>query len=306
MKTALKITGIYFIVGLLWILVSDEMVLWFVGDDVLNIKAVQTLKGIFFVTVTAAILFLLLKNYYRKLDKKIIQLEDLNKQLQQSNQELEQFAYVASHDLQEPLRMVSSFLERLEYKYQNQLDEKAHQYIYYAVDGAERMRQIILDLLEYSRIGQTNIKKETIALEEIINAFCESHKKDIDTKKATFHYNSLPEINSYRTSLTQIFHNLLDNALKYSKEGLPPEITVTAEDRGAYWQFSIADNGIGIPEGSAEDIFVIFRRLEDREQYTGSGIGLSIVKKNIEKLNGTIWVQSGSGKGATFYFTLKK
>lgn len=306
MKTALKITGIYFIVGMLWILVSDQMVMMYFGDDAINIQALQTYKGILFVVVTAVILLLLLKKHYRNLDRKITQLEELNTQLQHSNRELEQFAYVASHDLQEPLRMVSSFLTQLEDKYAGKLDKKAHQYIYYAVDGAKRMRQIILDLLEYSRIGEENIKKESIALEEIIDQFCETHKSEIDTKKARFHFNGLPVINNNRTSITQIFHNLLDNALKFSKEGVAPEITITAEDRDTFWQFSIADNGIGIAEESADEIFVIFRRLQEREKYTGTGIGLAIVKKNVEKRNGTIWVQSESSKGTTFTFTLQK
>lgn len=306
MKTAFRITITYLVVGLIWILLSDALVLWFFGNDVLQLKAVQTMKGILFVLVTATILLILLSKYYKKLDRKINQLEDLNNQLQHSNKELEQFAYVASHDLQEPLRMVSSFLSQLENKYRDQLDQKAQQYIYFAVDGANRMRQIILDLLEYSRIGQANIKKEILAVQDIVSEFCEIHKNEIETKKATFIYNDLPEINSYRTSVTQIFNNLLDNALKYCKEDTPLVVTINAEDKHDYWQFSITDNGIGIPERSFEEIFVIFRRLHGREKYIGTGIGLSIVKKNIEKLNGSIWVTSSPELGTTFYFTLKK
>src|SRR5690606_18188906 len=175
----------------------DEIVLWFYGHDVLNTKSVQTIKGTLFVIITALLLFVLLKRHYNTLNRKINQLEELNKKLELSNKELEQFAYVASHDLQEPLRMVSSFLSQLENKYRDKLDQKAHQYIYFAVDGAQRMRQIILDLLEYSRIGQSNIKMETIAVQDIVNEFCEIHKNEMETKKATFIYNDLPEIRSY-------------------------------------------------------------------------------------------------------------
>src|SRR5690606_22952692 len=210
----------------------DEIVLWFYGHDVLNTKSVQTIKGTLFVIITALLLFVLLKRHYNTLNRKINQLEELNKKLELSNKELEQFAYVASHDLQEPLRMVSSFLSQLENKYRDKLDQKAHQYIYFAVDGANRMRQIILDLLEYSRIGQDNIKKEKLSIREIINEFCETHKNDITTQNARFIYNNLPEIVSYKTSITQVFHNLLDNALKYRREGVSPEITIQAEDLG--------------------------------------------------------------------------
>lgn len=306
MKIVLKIAGTYLIAGLFWILLSDEIVLWFYGHDVLNTKSVQTIKGTLFVIITALLLYVLLKRHYNTLNRKINQLEVLNKQLEQSNKELEQFAYVASHDLQEPLRMVSSFLSQLESKYRDKLDQKAHQYIYFAVDGATRMRQIILDLLEYSRIGQDNIKKETLSINEIIQEFCETHKKEIERKNAHFIFNNLPKINSYRTSIVQIFHNLLENALKYSRENTPPEIRIHAEDLGDYWQFSITDNGIGIPEKSHDEIFTIFKRLHDRESYSGTGLGLAITKKNIEKLNGKIWVTSIPNQGTTFYFTLKK
>lgn len=306
MKIALKIAGTYLIAGLFWILLSDEIVLWFYGHDVLNIKSVQTIKGILFVIITALLLYVLLKRHYNTLNRKINQLEELNKQLEHSNKELEQFAYVASHDLQEPLRMVSSFLSQLETKYRDKLDQKAHQYIHFAVDGANRMRQIILDLLEYSRIGQENIKKEILDLNALVREFCETHKKEIARKNAQFIYNDLPKINSYRTSVVQIFHNLLENALKYSRENTPPEIRIDAEDLGDYWEFSIADNGIGIPEKSFDEIFVIFRRLHDRESYSGTGLGLAITKKNIEKLNGKIRVTSIPNRGTTFYFTLKK
>lgn len=306
MKTVFKITGIYLTVALLWILVSDEVALWLFGDDIMRLKTAQTYKGIVFVITTATILFFLLKKHYKTLNRKISQLEELNNQLETSNKELEQFAYVASHDLQEPLRMISSFLSRLESKYKDKLDQKANQYIFFAVDGAKRMRQIILDLLEYSRIGQFNWSKETIVIQDVVQDFCNTHQEDIKEKKAKFIFENLPVITNYKTSVIQIFHNLLDNALKYSKEDTYPEIKIQAEDKDTHWQFSITDNGIGIPENAFEEIFVIFRRLHEKDSFSGTGIGLAIVKKNIEKLNGTIWVNSETNQGTTFNFTLKK
>jgi light-regulated signal transduction histidine kinase (bacteriophytochrome) len=306
MKSVYKITGIYLTVALLWIFISDEVALWMFGDDVMNLKTAQTYKGILFVTITALMLFFLLRKHYKTLNGKISQLEDINKKLENSNKELEQFAYIASHDLQEPLRMVSSFLSQLENKYRDKLDQKAHQYIYFAVDGAHRMRQIIMDLLNYSRIGQFNNSKEPIAIEDVIRDFCNTHREAIEKKQAQFVFDKLPVINNYKTSVTQIFHNLLDNALKYSKEDTPAVIKIQADDKDTHWQFSITDNGIGISEKAFDEIFVIFRRLHDKDSYSGTGIGLAIVKKNIEKLKGTIWVDSKINLETTFSFTLKK
>jgi light-regulated signal transduction histidine kinase (bacteriophytochrome) len=306
MNTVYKITGIYLTFAILWILVSDEIALWLFGDDVMRLKTAQTSKGILFVVTTATLLFFLLKSHYKTLSRKIKQLEELNKQLENSNNELEQFAYITSHDLQEPLRMISSFLSQLETKYRDKLDQKAHQYIYFAVDGAKRMRQIILDLLEFSRIGQTRESKEPFAIQDIVLDFCNTHQEMIKEKNAQFIYDELPVITNYKTSVTQLFNNLLENALKYSKKDTPPIIKIKAEDLGAYWQFSITDNGIGISEKDFDEIFVIFRRLHDKNSYSGTGIGLAIVKKNIEKLQGRIWLTSKINHGTTFSFTLKK
>lgn len=233
-------------------------------------------------------------------------LETRARELANSNAELEQFAYVASHDLQEPLRMVSSFLTQLELKYGNQLDERAKKYIYYAVDGAKRMRRIILDLLEFSRIGRMEGEKEAIDLEEIIAEVFKLQFDLIQTKNAKITWSDLPIIGGYRTQLLQIFHNLISNALKYSKEGIAPEIHLSCKDMGEAWEFAIHDEGIGISEENFDKIFIIFQRLHASGQFTGSGIGLAIVKKIVENYGGRIWVDSAPGKGTTFRFTLKK
>ncbi|MGY5846711.1 PAS domain-containing protein [Salegentibacter sp. HM20] len=226
------------------------------------------------------------------------------KELAVSNAELEQFAYVASHDLQEPLRMVTSFLTQLENKYSEKLDDKGRRYIHFAVDGAKRMREIILDLLDYSRVGREEDKLETINLEELIGEIKHLYYKQIQEKSARISTRNLPEIKAPRASTRQIFQNLIGNALKYSKEEAPPKITIECEDQEDMWVFKIKDNGIGISQDYFERIFVIFQRLHNREQYSGTGMGLAITKKIIENLGGKIWLTSKEGKGSTFYFSL--
>jgi len=232
-------------------------------------------------------------------------LEIQTKDLINSNQELEQFAYIASHDLQEPLRMVTSFLTQLENKYQNVLDEKGKQYIHFAVDGANRMRNIILDILEYSKVGKTSTEeKELININEILNEVCKINQKITEETKAEIVYEELPEIYAYKSPLIQIFHNLIGNALKYQTASNKPVVNISCEKIDKMWQFKISDNGIGIPEEYLEKIFVIFQRLHSKSEYSGTGMGLAIVKKLIENLGGKIWVESEINKGSTFYFTI--
>src|SRR5574343_49781 len=234
-------------------------------------------------------------------------LEIQTKDLINSNQELEQFAYIASHDLQEPLRMVTSFLTRLENKYQSKLDDKGRQYIHFAVDGANRMRNIILDILEYSKVGKnTNEEKELININTIINEVCKINQKVIEETKAKIIFNDLPEIHSYRSPLIQIFHNLIGNAIKYQKTNNTPIINISCEKLEKKWQFKIEDNGIGVDKEYLDKIFVIFQRLHTKEEYSGTGMGLAIVKKLTENLCGKIWIESEVGKGSTFYFTLPR
>ncbi|MBA2611156.1 MAG: PAS domain S-box protein [Bacteroidetes bacterium] len=241
------------------------------------------------------------------------ELIDLNKtlnvhaaELKRSNEELEQFAFVASHDLQEPLRMISSFMDLLQRKYEDQLDEKGHQYIHFAVDGAKRMKQIILDLLEYSRAGKSTDGKEDVDLNEVLSEFKQLRRKLILEKTASITSVALPKLNTYKVSITQILHCLLDNALKYSVQGTPPKVQIKAVENENEWEFSIKDNGIGIAPEFYDKIFVIFQRLHNKNEYAGTGIGLSIAKRHIEFLGGRIWLKSIPGEGTTFYFTISK
>lgn len=241
-----------------------------------------------------------------KLFKLNTQLIQQTRELSVSNAELEQFAYIASHDLQEPLRMITSFLTQLENKYKNQLDDKAHQYINFAVDGAKRMREIILDLLEYSRVGKIDYKAEWINLNELVEEIKHIHFKQIADKKAEIESEILPTIFAPKTPIFQIFTNLIENALKYHKPEVSPIVKIAFKDEKDKWQFSINDNGIGIEQEYFDKIFVIFQRLHTKNEYYGTGMGLAIVKKIIDNLGGEIWVESIPGKQSTFYFTIIK
>lgn len=246
------------------------------------------------------------KEYEESLHRLNTTLDAKAKDLAVSNAELEQFAYIASHDLQEPLRMISSFLTQLHKKYHNQLDEKANQYIHFAVDGAKRMRQIILDLLEYSRVGKHDVSLEEIDINEVVNEICLLQRQRILEQSASIEYKDLPVVHSFRVPLTQIFQNLIGNALKYSKTGEKSVILIKGEEQKDRYLFSVADNGIGINKDFHTKVFELFQRLHNRNEYEGTGMGLAIVKKILENLGGKIWVESEEGLGSVFYFTIPK
>lgn len=223
-----------------------------------------------------------------------------------SNKELEQFAFIASHDLQEPLRMVTSFLTLIEKKYSNVLDEKGLQYVNFAVEGAKSMHQIILDILDFSRIDDYKGNYGLIEVADIIDEVCLLQKKLIKEKNAKIIYTNLPKVNSNRHYLIQIFQNFINNALKYSRDNVSLIITIESKEFDEYYQFSIKDNGIGIDKEYFDKIFVLFQRLHDKEKYAGTGVGLAIVKKIVDKLKGKVWVTSEVGVGSTFYINIPR
>ena len=233
-------------------------------------------------------------------------LEQQAKELEFSNDELERFAYVASHDLQEPLRMVTSFMAQLERKYGHLIDDKGKQYIHFAVDGAKRMRQIILDLLDFSRVGRFEDKLEMVDLNEIMDDLAVLFRKQITERKATIKHENLPAVMAFKAPLKQVFQNLVGNSLKYHHSNRLPVISISAEERPTEWIFSIMDNGIGINEAYFEKIFIIFQRLHTQQEYPGTGVGLAITKKIIENIGGKIWVNSVEGEGSTFSFSLPR
>ena len=230
-------------------------------------------------------------------------LEAFNQQLQTKNKELEQFAYVASHDLQEPLRTVTSFIGIIEEDYEEFFDEEGIKSMRFITEATTRMSHLIKGLLDYSRIGN-NRKISTINCNQLLNEVLNDLKNSIDKTDATLVLGTLPEIMGYRTELRQLFQNLLSNAIKFRKSGTVPEIHLSAQQEKNKWEFSIKDNGIGIPEEHIDRIFIIFQRLHHQDEYEGTGIGLSHCRKIVELHGGEIWVESEIDKGSTFHFTL--
>lgn len=224
-----------------------------------------------------------------------------HEELSRSNRDLEQFAYVASHDLQEPLRMVATYTQLLAERYKGKLDDKADKYIHYAVDGALRMQTLVKDLLAFSRVGRRQEAPQNTDCNLIVRSVMANLQSVIQESDARIRYSDLPVLLADHTELTQLFQNLIGNAIKFRSAG-PPEIRITAEKKKKEWLFSVEDNGIGIAPQHVDDVFVIFKRLHTREEYPGSGIGLAICKKIVEQNQGRIWVESQPGQGSTFRF----
>ncbi|MBS4095725.1 MAG: GAF domain-containing protein [Sulfuricella sp.] len=224
-------------------------------------------------------------------------------ELARSNKELQEFAYVASHDLQEPLRMVSSYLSLIERRYKGQLDQDADEFIHFAVDGATRMQQLIKDLLTYSRVGTRGKPFVPTDSYQALAAALDNLQIAIQEQQATITHDPLPSVVADGSQLTQLFQNLVGNAIKFHGAE-KPLIHVSACEKGGEWEFAVKDNGIGIAPENFERIFVIFQRLHSRDEYPGTGIGLSVCKRIVERHGGRIWLESELGKGTTFYFTL--
>jgi signal transduction histidine kinase len=242
----------------------------------------------------------------------LLSLDDVSvkaSELQRSNRELEQFAYVASHDLQEPLRKVASFCQMLETRYSDQLDERARQYIAYAVDGAKRMQGLINDLLAFSRVGQPGVHFRPVDLNEVAGQAVSELEAAIEDSDATITVDRLPVVTGDRTLLIQLFANLMGNSIKFRRVDVAPIIRFTAEQNGGEWEFACQDNGIGIEPAYQERVFVIFQRLHPRDAYPGTGIGLALCRKIVDFHGGKIWIEdlaaSPSGStGTTIRWTL--
>lgn len=241
---------------------------------------------------------------YNITDRKEIerQMLQLTEDLKRSNEDLEQFAYVASHDLQEPLRAVTSYTQLLAQRYQGNLDAKADKYINYVVDGASRMQQLINDLLAYSRLGTRAQEFEAADCNAAVQQSLSNLQIAIAEKNAVITYESLPTVMADEFQLVQLFQNLIGNAIKFCQD--VPRIQIAAIMQDHEWLFSVRDRGIGIDPEYADRIFLIFGRLHSRREYSGTGIGLAICQRIVERHGGRIWVESQSGEGATFYFTI--
>ncbi|HEX3192740.1 MAG TPA: ATP-binding protein [Streptosporangiaceae bacterium] len=230
-------------------------------------------------------------------------LQEHTEELERSNSELEQFAYIASHDLQEPLRKVASFTQLLQRRYAGQLDARADQYIEFAVDGAKRMQALINDLLQYSRVGRSAREPSLVSSDAALAQARNNLAAAMEETGATVETGHLPLVLAELPLLTAVFQNLLSNALKFSG-GKPPRIVITCTRDEPFWLFSFADNGIGIEPEYAERIFVIFQRLHERTAYPGTGIGLAMTRKIIEYFGGRIWLDTSYTDGSRFLFTL--
>ena len=231
------------------------------------------------------------------------ELSKSNIELKRSNKELKQFAYISSHDLQEPLRMVTSFTQLLERRYKGQLDNEADDYIEFIVEGAHRMKYLIDDLLAFSRLNTQAKELESVELENVIDDVLSNLSVTIKENKACITYDPLPTVNADKTQMMQVFQNLVANAIKFQGSN-PPKIHISAHKDEKEWKFAVTDNGIGIDPEYQKQIFEVFKRLHTREEYPGSGIGLSVSQKIIRRHGGNIWVESELGKGSTFYFTI--
>lgn len=224
-------------------------------------------------------------------------------ELRRSNAELEQFAYIASHDLQEPLRMVASYTDLLAQRYKGKLDARADKYIFYAVDGAKRMQRLVSDLLEFSRVGSEGKPLVRVATGTVVAAVLAMLSLRIREQEAVIETAPLPEVLGDEGQLRQLFQNLIGNAIKFRGEAAP-RVRIEAQSEAGRWRFSVADNGIGIEAQYAERVFQMFQRLNERDRYEGSGIGLSIARKIVERHGGKLWFESTPGSGTAFFFTL--
>jgi signal transduction histidine kinase len=247
-----------------------------------------------------------LRKAYRKLEEMNQELLAKAEELSASNADLERFAFIASHDLQEPLRMVSSFLQLLRQRYQHQLDKKAESYIDFAVDGATRMKELIHGLLDYARVGNMSADAVAVDLNQVMRDVQILLKTKIEETNAVVLTDHLPIVpRANYTQMLQLLQNLLGNALKYRSEK-DPLVQVGVEDSGDTWTIYVKDNGIGFDMRYADKIFQVFQRLHQQRTFTGTGIGLSICKRIVEKMGGKIWVESMPGKGSSFFFTIVK
>jgi light-regulated signal transduction histidine kinase (bacteriophytochrome) len=233
-----------------------------------------------------------------------VMLDEQAADLKRSNAELEQFAYVASHDLQEPLRKVSSFTQLLHRRYGGQLDERADQYIGFAVDGANRMQTLINDLLAFSRVGRVHHDHEAVDLEVVLGRTLDTLSVAVEESGAEITHDPLPSVLGDTTQLSMLWQNLLSNAIKFRDPDRPPRIHVSAVADGEDWEFAVSDNGIGVAPEFHEKVFVLFQRLHTKDAYPGTGIGLSMCKKVVEFHGGTIRIDPGHEPGARVVFTL--
>jgi light-regulated signal transduction histidine kinase (bacteriophytochrome) len=227
----------------------------------------------------------------------------VNNALLQSNKDLERFAYVASHDLQEPLRVITGFIGLLQRRYTDKLDAKGEEFIRFVVEASQRMQQLITELLDYARVGRER-RVDAVDVSRLVNAVLLNLRKSIEETRAVITVDPLPTVMANTRELSQVFQNLIGNAIKFRREDVPVTIHIGSRKKEGQWVFFVRDNGIGIAADQCDRIFEVFQRLHARDAYAGTGIGLAIVRKVAEEHGGAVWVESEIGKGSTFHFSL--
>ena len=242
----------------------------------------------------------------KELERTQRELELTINELKESNRELEQFAYVASHDLQEPLRSVSSYVQLIERFFKDEEHPELKEYIDFSVTGVKRMQRLIKDLLEYSRVGRIVAAPKEVYLDEVFRVVKHNLKELIRDSNTKLQIEGVEEVIGNHSQLVQLFQNLISNSIKFRKEEVQPEIYIRSECQDEDWLFEVRDNGIGISENFKDSIFVIFHKLHPKHEYSGTGIGLAICKKIVERHGGNIWIESEIGKGTSFFFTISK
>ena len=317
-RTGGKIMAIFSVLHMVYFYIVGRQTNWISYDLVGTDPALVDLY--FFLSTTAALLALTFQSIYihetskefisnieaekTVLEKSGETLEEKNKELERKNIELEEFAYIASHDLQEPLKTSAGLAQLMRRQYQGKLDEKADQYLSFIVDSAVRMKKLIQDLLDYSRIGHQG-KLAVINCNELVEELRADLSELIAEMNAVIVYQTLPTIKGYTTEIKLLFLNLVVNAIKFSKPGIRPEVIISGWAENAGWHFKVSDNGIGIRPEFFEKIFLIFHRLNSNSDARGSGIGLAHCKKIVKLHNANIWVESSPGEGTTFHFTIR-
>lgn len=319
LKSSVRITLLYLFIGLFWIALSDYALLFF-NDQPMppSFFTYQLVKGSIYVALTSALLYILIEKHSRRLRRKIQEAEQLNErlklyaaELEYSNQELEQFSYITSHDLQEPLRNISSFLKRLEQKCARTLDNRAQKYIHYAIGASNRMRRLIRDTLALHQIRESAEPEfQATSMNQAVRESLLLLRKRIEHKQAYIILKPLPWMLSNESLLIELFHILVGNSLIYQREGVPPAIEIFAEEHKHHWDFFVRDNGIGIDDSHKETIFLVFRRLHAQNEYSesGTGVGLAMARKIVQRLKGSIQLAPHpAGKpGCTFCISLPK
>lgn len=315
---AATIFGILFFsprLGYTWSLIDTAICLivaWIINKDMapnddLNILPLDEWFSIAFNLVFLSVLFsALLPSLIRGLGKSLDRQELLKQELIIKNLELEHFTYYVSHDLQQPLRTVAGFVKLLDGKYSDRFDEKGMEYLRHIKQGSEHMQHMIRELLNFSKAGTNAGTNEIIELKEVVEKVERIHQQQIEAKSASIHVNSNISILANRTCIFEVMQNLVENALKYSVPGQNPVVVIEGKENPAYWEISVTDNGIGIDPSYFDKIFVIFERLHGDGQYPGTGIGLALVKKIVNKLGGEVRVVSSPGNGSSFYFTIPR